>query len=139
MAALAAMCAEYEITAYGSGQPLYELVKAFGEVTPLNTLDSALQSFEEAKQGLKPGDTAFSYSDEYERFSLAMKVPDGGIVFAGLLHDENGTPRVDETLHLCWVKATKNFELNGDTIIQKGHEFIKVLPESYLTKITKAA
>jgi hypothetical protein len=134
-----ALCASYEMITYGSGKPLYELVVAFGEVTPLNTLDTALQSFDEMREGLKEGDAAFAYSDQYDRFSLAMKMQNGGIGFASLLHDGNGTPRVDEPLQLCLVRAIKDFEWEGETIIQKGQQFVKALPQSYLGKLEKAA
>lgn len=139
MAVFAAACAEFEMHAYGSGEVLYDLIKSFGEVSASNTLDTAYQSFDEAKLALEPGDAGFSFSEEYNRFSLAMRLSDGGIAFAGLLHDQNGTPRVDEPLQLCWVRARKDFELEGETIITKGQEFIKALPESYITKLKKAA
>jgi hypothetical protein len=133
-----ALCASYEVKAYGSGQPLYDLVLSFGVVTPLNTLDTALQSYAELKAGLKEGDAAFSYSEEYDRYTLAMNT-NRGIVFASLLHDQNGTPRVDEPLQLCWVRAVKDFEWEGEVIIEKGKDFVKVLPESYVTKLKKVA
>lgn len=133
-----ALCANVEVKSYGSGQPLYALVKAFGPVTPLNTLDTALQSFDEIRAGLKSGDAAFAYSDEYDRFSLAMGLPSGGVAFATLLHDANGTPRVDEPLQLCLVSAAKDFEWEGETIIQKGQQFVKALPHSYVGRLQPA-
>ena len=135
----AAALADFEMQVYGSGQaPLYDLVTAYGEISCMNSLDNALQSFNEIRETLKEGDAGFNYNEEFNQFTLALRVPGGGIVFAGLLHDKDGTPRVDEQLVLCRVIANRNFDLNGETIISKGKEFIKALPESYLSKMKRA-
>lgn len=139
MAVLAAACAQFEMKSYGGGKPLYELLQVFGEVIPLNTLHTALQSFDEVRAGLKEGDAAFSYSEQFSRFNLAVMTPGSSIAFVGLLHDENGSPKVDEPLQLCWVRAVKDFDLEGEVIIHKGQEFMKAFPLSYITKLEKAA
>jgi hypothetical protein len=136
----AAALMDFEMKIYNIGStPLYDLVTTYGKVVCQNTLDTAYQSFNEIKQSLEVGDAGFSYSNEFDQFNLALRMPDNGIVFAGLLHDQNGSPRVDESLALCRVKTNRDFQLNGETIIRKGQEFIKALPESYLGKIRTAA
>lgn len=136
----AAAIADFEMQVYGAGRaPLYDLITTYGSITCMNTLDSSFQSFDETREILKEGDAGFSYSEEFNQFTLALRVPGGGIVFAGLLHDKDGSPRVDEQLVLCRVMANRNFDLEGRTIISKGQEFIKALPESYLSKMEKAA
>ena len=136
----AAAIMDFEMKIYNIGSaPLYDLVTTYGKVTIQNTLDSAYQSFHEIKESLEVGEAGFSYSNEFNQFNLALRMPDNGIVFAGLLHDQNGSPRVDESLVLCRVKTNRDFELNGEMIIRKGQEFIKALPETYLSKIKTAA
>src|SRR5689334_15841153 len=135
-----AAMSDFEMQIYGKGHaPLYDLVSAYGELAIINTIDTAFQSFDEIKQTLKEADAGYSYSDEFNQFTLALKLPGGGIVFAGLLHDKNGSPRVDEQLVLCRIKANRDFEFEGNTIIKQGQEFLKALPESYLAKIKQAA
>lgn len=136
----AAMLADFEMKVYGAGQaPLYDMIAIYGKVESSNTIDSAYQTFEEIKSALEIGGAGYCYSYEFNQFTLALKVDNGGIVFASLLHDQNGSPRADEDLVLCRVKANRDFEFNGETIIAKDREFIKALPESYLSKMKKVA
>jgi len=136
---LAAAIADFEVKIYGgNGKPLYDLVTIYGEVALINNLKTAFDSYAEIKENLALGECAVNYSSEYEHYTVAIRVPDG-ICFATLLHDSEGQPRIDETLLMCRVMANRDFELDGDTIIRKGDEFLKALPESYALGLKKAA
>lgn len=131
---------DFEVKIYGSGsKPLYDLVSRYGGIESLNSLDSAFQSFQEVKDELKVGEAGFCYSSEYNQFTMAIRIPGGGIVFVGLLHDKDGAPIVDEPFALCRVKANRDFEVDGEVIVREGSEFLKALPESYVNKMKKAA
>jgi hypothetical protein len=138
--ALLAMLAIAEMTVYGVGSPLYLLEQTFGTVSPVNTLDTAFNSFAEAKANLGDNQVGFSYSSEYDRFSLAMKV-NGGVAFCGLIHDKDGEPRVETDLVLVQVVADREFKLpdTDDVIINKGDRFIKAAPQKYVDTLKKAA
>lgn len=139
-AALAAAIADFDVQIYGSdGKPLYELVSLYGLVTVSNTIDTAFQSFAEMRSTLKDGEAGYIFNDEFSRFTLAIKVPGSGVVFAGLLHDQNGTPRVEAELSLARVKAIRDLEKDGAVIIEKGKEFLKALPSQYVDRLDKAA
>lgn len=133
----AAAVADFEIVIYSTqSAPLYELITAYGKLEVSNTIDTAFQSFHEIRETLQSEEAGFCYNEEYNQFTLAMRMTDGGIAFAGLLHDKDGNPQTDEELILCRVKALRNFELEGKLIIEKGKEFLKALPESYVRKIS---
>jgi hypothetical protein len=135
--AFAAAIADFEMVIYSTqSTPLYELITAYGKVECSNSIDSAFQSFTEVRESLQPQEAGFLYNEDYNQFTLAMRMHDGGIGFAGLLHDKDGNPEADEDLILCRVRALRNFELEGKLIIEKGKEFLKALPESYVQKIS---
>ncbi|RYD54339.1 MAG: hypothetical protein EOP56_19375 [Sphingobacteriales bacterium] len=139
-AALAAAIADFDVQIYGSdGKPLYELVSLYGTIAVSNTIDTAFQSFSEMRSTLKDGEAGYIYNEDFGRFTLAIKVPGSGVVFAGLLHDANGTPRVEAELSLARVKAIRDLEKDGSLIIEKGREFLKALPSPYVDRLTKAA
>jgi hypothetical protein len=132
---IAAAIADFEVKVYGAGGgPLYSLVAAYGKIRCSNTLDNPFLSFAEIKETLGVGEVGYAYSEKFKQFTIALKTA-SGIVFANLLHDKDGAPQVDGQLILCRVMANRDFEQNGEVIIQKGKEFLKVLPESYLMKI----
>ena len=141
LAALSAILSDdFNLQIYdGDSRPLYDVVTTYGSVVVGNTLDSAFQSYPEMRSTLKDGEAGYIYSSEYNRFTLAIKLPGNGIVFAGLLHDKNGTPRVEDALTLCRVIAKRDLELEDRTIITKGQEFLKALPALYVGKLTQAA
>jgi len=133
---LASAIADFEVVIYKSGNPpLYELVKAYGKISSSNTIDTAFLSFSEIRESLKTGEAGYCYNEEFGQFTLAMCLSEGGIAFASLLHDKDGSPRVDEEMILCRVIANRDFELNGVIIIEEGKEFLKALPESYVARI----
>lgn len=139
-AALAAAIADFEVQIYGGdGKPLYELVSRYGTIIVSNTIDTAFSSFAEMRTMLADGEAGYLYNAEYNRFTLAIKVPGSGVVFAGLLHDGNGTPRVEEELMLARVIAIRDLEKDGAVIVAKGQEFLKALPKAYADKLIKAA
>lgn len=135
--AFAAAVADFEVVIYSTqSTPLYKLITAYGRIESSNSIDSAFLSFAEIRESLRPQEAGFSFSHEYGRFTLAMRLEDGGIAFAGLLHDKDGNPEAEEELILCRVKALRSFELDGKQIFEKGAEFLKALPESYVRKIS---
>jgi hypothetical protein len=137
---LMAAVADFDVRIYGGGgSPLYDLVSLYGEVEIIHSIDAAFESFPEARAGLQDGEAGYLFSQEYNRYTLAIKVPQSGIVFAGLLHDGNGTPVVAAKLTLARIKANRDFEHEGETIITKGQEFLKALPAEYVSRLKKVA
>ena len=141
LAALSAVLSDdFQLQIYGGdARPLYDVVTTYGSVVVSNTLDTAFQSYGEMRNTLKDGEAGYIYSQEYSRFTLAIKLPGNGVVFAGLLHDKSGAPRVEDSLTLCRVIANRDLELEDQTIITKGQEFLKALPQAYVGTLTKAA
>lgn len=122
-----------DITIYGEGGgPLYKIMQPIGTIRPVNSVDDAFEGFAAASKGLEANQCGFSYSATYDAFSMTMKTPTGGLVYASVQHDKEGDPLELPEYNLAVVEVTRDFKVDDQVILKKGQTMLKALSPDYV-------